>query len=180
MLKPILLLYSDDGGPNHRLTYLSVQLSLICLLLSLDLDYLCAARTATFHSWCNPVECIMSIVNLGLQSVGLAREDMDEENEQLVAKTGLMKEICKLSQKHPGLKGVVDSVARAKTWLSDVLAHFQKGENFHVFVPATQSDMDMCWSSVKCTDNTVTLFITKATLPNHPNMQEFMDHCCRK
>ena len=48
--KPILFLYSD-GGPDHRLTYISVQLSLISLFLRLDLDYLCAARTAPFHSW---------------------------------------------------------------------------------------------------------------------------------
>ena len=180
-LKPILFLYTD-GGPDHRLTYLSVQLSLIGLFLSLDLDYLCAARTAPFHSWRNPVERIMSIVNLGLQSVGLAREDMGEENEQLVAKAGSMKEIRKLSLKHPELKeAVMDSVARAKTRLSEVLARLQlKGENFHVFVPATQGDMDMCWSSVKRIDNTITPSITKATLPSHPNMQQFMDHCCRK
>ena len=32
-------------------------------------------------SWRNPVERIMSIVNLGLQSVGLARQEMGEEVE---------------------------------------------------------------------------------------------------
>ena len=68
--KSVLFLYSD-GGPVHRLTYLSVQLSLIALFLKLDLDYLCAARTAPCHSWRNPAERVMSIVNLGLQCVGL-------------------------------------------------------------------------------------------------------------
>ena len=33
--KPILFLYCD-GGPDHHLTYLSVQLSLIALILKLD------------------------------------------------------------------------------------------------------------------------------------------------
>ena len=66
--KPVLFLYSD-GGPDHRLTYLSVQLSLIALFLNLDLDYLCVGRTAPYHSWRNPVERIMSIINLGLQCV---------------------------------------------------------------------------------------------------------------
>lgn len=46
----------------------------------------------------------MSVVNLGVQCVGLARGEMDEENERLVAKAGTMKEIWKLSLKHPGLK----------------------------------------------------------------------------
>ena len=53
--KSILFLYTD-GGPDHRLTYLSVQISLITLFLKLDLDFLCAGRTAPYHSWKNPVE----------------------------------------------------------------------------------------------------------------------------
>jgi hypothetical protein len=43
--RPVLFLYSD-GGPDHRVMYLSVKLSLIALFLKRDLDYLCAARTA--------------------------------------------------------------------------------------------------------------------------------------
>lgn len=63
--RPILFIYCD-GGPDHRLTYVSVQLSLIALFLQLDLDFLCACRTAPYHSWRNPIERIMSIINLGL------------------------------------------------------------------------------------------------------------------
>ena len=54
-VNPILLLYTD-GRPDHRLTYLSVQVALIALFRKLNLDYLCAARTAPCHSWKNPVE----------------------------------------------------------------------------------------------------------------------------
>ena len=43
--KSIMFLYTD-GGPDHRLTYVSTQLSLIALFLNLNLDLLCAARTA--------------------------------------------------------------------------------------------------------------------------------------
>ena len=71
LTRPVLFLYSD-GGPDHRVTYMS-KVSMICLFLQLDLDYLCAARTAPYHSFRNPAERIMSILNLGLQSVGLAR-----------------------------------------------------------------------------------------------------------
>ena len=66
---PILFLYSD-GGPDHRLTYVSVQASLIALFKNLDLDILCVARTAPYQSW---RERIMSLLNMGLQSVGLMR-----------------------------------------------------------------------------------------------------------
>ena len=71
--RSVLFLYTD-GGPDHRLTYLSVQLSLIALFRNLNLDFLCAARTAPNQSWRNPVERMMSIVNLWLQSVGLMRK----------------------------------------------------------------------------------------------------------
>ena len=40
--KPVLLIYTYCG-PDHRVTY---KLSMISLFLYLDLDYLCAARTA--------------------------------------------------------------------------------------------------------------------------------------
>ena len=77
-VKPILFLYSD-GGPDHRLAYLSVQLALIALSLKLDLDCLVVCRTAPYHSWKIPVERIMSILNLGLQSVGLMQRESDEK-----------------------------------------------------------------------------------------------------
>ena len=43
--KRVLLLYTD-GGLDHRVTYMSVQLALITIFKLLDLDFLCAARTA--------------------------------------------------------------------------------------------------------------------------------------
>ena len=78
--KSILCIYSD-GGPDHRLTYVSVQLSLIALYLNLNLDFLIACRTAPNHSWKNPVERLMSIINLGFQSVGLMRSKLSEDFE---------------------------------------------------------------------------------------------------
>ena len=52
----------------------SVKLSLVALFFKLNLDYICAVRTTSYHSYCNPVERIMSILNLGLQAIALARE----------------------------------------------------------------------------------------------------------
>ena len=96
--EPILFLYTD-GGPDHRLTYLSVQLSLIALFLKLDLDFLCVCRTAPFHSWRNPVERIMSLLNLGMQSVGLMRKEMDDSMQSV----GLMRKEMDDSMQSVGL-----------------------------------------------------------------------------
>ena len=76
--KPVLFLYTD-GGPDHRFPFIAVQLSLISLFSQLD--------------WRNPVERIMSVINLGLQCVGLAQNEMNDDNEQLLEKAGNMKEI---------------------------------------------------------------------------------------
>lgn len=83
VLKPVLLVYSD-GGPDHRCTYMSVKLSLISLFKELDLDILIALRTAPGNSWANPVERIMSIVNLGLQGVGVMRAKVSNDTEKVI------------------------------------------------------------------------------------------------
>ena len=78
--KEVLFLYSNRG-PDHQLTYVSVQLALDCLFLKLDLDFLRGGPTAPYHSWRNPVERVIAILNLGLQCVR-----MQDEYEKEVAK----------------------------------------------------------------------------------------------
>ena len=43
--------------------FISVQLSMIDLFLNLNIDLLVIGRTASNHSWMNPVERIMSVIN---------------------------------------------------------------------------------------------------------------------
>ncbi|CAG2197878.1 unnamed protein product [Mytilus edulis] len=80
---PILCLMTD-GGPDHRVTFGTVQLSLIQLFIALDLDMLIALRTALNHSWMNPAERCMSILNLSLQHCALSRKEMPETFEKAV------------------------------------------------------------------------------------------------
>ena len=70
-----------DGGPDHRVTY--GDSSLIALFRDLDLDLLIALRTAPSNSWANPVEHIMSIINIGLQGLGLMRTKMSDDFERV-------------------------------------------------------------------------------------------------
>ena len=53
--KSVLIIVSD-GGPDHRLLYGSVQVSLLALFLRLNLDMLIAIRTCPYQSWTNPAE----------------------------------------------------------------------------------------------------------------------------
>lgn len=130
--KSVLFIYSD-GGPDHRLTYLSVQLSLISLYLKLDLDHLCAARTAPCHSWRNPAERVMSIVN---QCVGLMRQEMSGDHEAAIASCNSMSEVRQVNEKKPEIVPVVlDSIAPVKILLSDILKRLElQGEKFRVCI----------------------------------------------
>ena len=74
--KPITLLYTD-GGSDHRLTFLSVQFALIAYFLKHNKDLLIAVRTPPYNSWKDPAERVMSILNLGLNAVGLMRATTD-------------------------------------------------------------------------------------------------------
>ena len=148
----MLFLYSD-GGPDHRLTYMSVKLSVISLFLYLDLDYLCAARTAPYHSFRNPAERVMSVLNLGPQSVGIARRSMDEEMELALSNCNRVSQIRRVGNEDVSLKeALLDSVA-PKTILSFVTQRLKlKGKAFTVDVAAQEDQISQLWSSLKRID----------------------------
>ncbi|KAG5274658.1 hypothetical protein AALO_G00138720, partial [Alosa alosa] len=93
-VKPFLIIYSD-GGPDHRVTYEGVKLSLAAVFKALDLDILVAGRTAPGHSWANPVERIMSVLNLAFQNIALSRQECSAEVEQVLRSCGGMQDIRK-------------------------------------------------------------------------------------
>ena len=136
-------LYSD-GGPDHRLTYVSVQLSLICLFIKLDLDYLCAGRTAPYHSWRNPVERIMSVLNLGLQCIGLARDQMPDEFEKEVEKCNNLTELRNIASRKSGiLSAVQDSLSPVKILLTTVFSRLKLHENYiKSYASASSAELD--------------------------------------
>ncbi|CAG8722844.1 13357_t:CDS:2, partial [Cetraspora pellucida] len=51
-------------GSDYCINYLSVQISLIALYLSFDLNYLVVVRTPPGHFWKNPVERVILILSL--------------------------------------------------------------------------------------------------------------------
>ena len=119
-IPPLLSLFTD-GGPDHQITYLSVQLTLICVFLVLDLDFLCACRTAPAQSWKNPVERVMSILNLGLQSVGLMRKECTPSAEAVLKNCNSLQQIRSAVAGVPSLAGeIADSVEPVKLLITDL------------------------------------------------------------
>jgi len=90
---PEMVVIYTDGGADHRTTFGSVQIAMICLFLKGDFDFLAAVRTAPYHSWTNPAERVMSIINLGLQGVALKRSNMSSDSERIFKNLGTMEEI---------------------------------------------------------------------------------------
>lgn len=108
--KPILFVFTD-GGPDHRSTYWSVQLSYLAMFVALDLDLLVTARTAPSQSYNNPAERCMSLLNIALQNTALQREKMEDQFEFKVKSLSSMKKIRDAAEKQPQLKtALVDSL----------------------------------------------------------------------
>lgn len=181
--KPVLFLYSD-GGPDHRLTYLSVKLSLVALFLKLDLDFLCACRTAPFHSWRNPVERVMSVVNMGLQSVGIMRQKMSDEYEASIAHCNNLSEMRKAAERYPTvLEETLDSLSPVKVLLSEIMMRLKlKEKSFLVAENLKQEDLEEFFKALNQIDSSLQFQdkLRKDSLKSHPSVQQFLDHCCRE
>ena len=92
------MIYSDRG-PDHCLTYHSVQPSLISLFLELNLDMLIAGQTASRDSWAKPAEHLMSPLNLAYQNVAHSKEFCSADTEHKLKSCTGMADIQKLCEK---------------------------------------------------------------------------------
>ena len=133
------------------MTYASVKLTLIAVLRKLDLDYLCASRTAPHHSFRNPAERVMSVLNLGMQSVGLARRQLEQEEETEIQRCTTMSQIRELALKKPSIKeSLLDAVSPVKVTLADIAQRLElKGRRFSIGTAATEAEISDLWSQLK-------------------------------
>jgi len=69
-----------------------------------DFDFLAALRTAPYHSWMNPAERVMSVLNLGLQGVALQRDEMNNELEGVFKSLNTLEEIRETASQNSILK----------------------------------------------------------------------------
>lgn len=177
---PAILLLYTDGGPDHNVTFLSVQLSLIALFLQHDLDMLEAVRTAPYHSWKNPCERVNCILNIGLQAVGLMRGGMNDACEK-ISNCNTMDEMQKVMQENPNLKEEwEDSIEPVKVLMSSVFQRLNlKDKAFLVFPAATDHEMKAFFSCLCDIDADLTRADKlKQCLSQQAGLKKFMDHCC--
>ena len=148
--RSIEMIYTDGGG-DHRTPFISVQKSYIAHFLNQDLDMLVAARTPPNLSVINPVERCMSIINLGLNGLALAREKMNDTVEDKI-KSLSSKKKWRQAQK-PYLEGkksavnyqkiVEDTTNNCNEIITKSIKSLKyKGEEFSVGKKATKESLD--------------------------------------
>ena len=80
----------------------SVQCSLICIFKELHLELLVAARCAPGQSWINPVERVMSLLNLGLQNYSPSCKACSDDMERIIHKCYGLDDLRNAETVHPG------------------------------------------------------------------------------
>ena len=122
-----VILYTD-GGPDDNCKHISVRLGLLALFMELNLDTMVVMRTAPTQSWANPVERVMSVLNLGLQGVALARDTMPDEYEKDFKKCLGMTDVRNAAKAHEIIEVGLDPDAEHDEMLQ-VLAQRQHKED---------------------------------------------------
>ena len=163
--------------------YLFVQISLICLFLQLDFDFLCSSRTAPYHSWCNPVERVIAILNLGIQCVSLARTEMPEAYESEIRKCNTLGELRKIAEKKKGFESIVqDRLSNVKVLLCSIFSRLTlKDKSIRIFHLASNKDISQFWSAILALENTMEQHekYNQGNVTDYPNLRAFINHCCQ-
>ena len=126
----------------------------------------------------------MSVLNLGLQSIGLMRKEAEEGLESIISKCNNMKQMRAAAEKEPTLVDAVrDSVEPVKILISDIIRRLQlKGRSFEVFSAASEQEIEEVWNSLHAIDSTLNLRDKhqKGSLSSHPSLKAFLSHCCQE
>lgn len=142
-IPPVLGIYSY-GGPDHNPTHASVQLAHIAVFMKLDLDILIAVRTAPGGSYLNPVERIMSILNIALQGVALERGKMTEALEKVMSNCNSMADVRSASTRCVELKDAFsDSMQPVLSLMCERFGRIQLKEEPIIPRVATASEKDL-------------------------------------
>ena len=100
----------------------------------------------------------MSILNLGLQSIGMMRTEMSNNSEGLMSKCGTMNEIRKIAEENSALK--IDLAASLQAPINLVRSvfnrQFLKDELFKTFTAASETEMERFWETIQLVDDNVT------------------------
>lgn len=140
-------------------------------------DLLCAARTALNESWRKPVERIMSIVNFGLQSVGIMRKEMPAEAEKALKHCNSLKWIWSVGDSFK--TEVAQSVKATVDLLSDIMRKLKlNGKKFEVETACYDDEFESFWEILHQIESSLSPDdTTRDKIRDMASLQEFISHC---
>ena len=182
--KSVLFLYSD-GGPNHYLTSISIQLSLIVLPTVWFGPYLCSQGSPF------PVLAQPSRENYVYRqfrtSVYRLNEAADEWQAWSHASCNNASKLRHVGEKKPKIiPAISDYIAPVKILLSSVPQPLKlHDKQFRVFSVAMEDDLKELWCELDSIDKSLVYggqnckkCLGKKCLESHPNLVNFIWHCC--
>jgi len=152
--QPIFYLHTDGGG-EHNLSFPSVQAAIVAFVREAKPDRGAWGNSCPYHSFGNEPERIMSILNLGMYGVAVARAKIDEEKfrgeESRFTRTKTISELRSTAKAFPqlreglndALKPVFELFYERFEKLSLHGVPFERGEN------TTDTAVDELFASVR-------------------------------
>ena len=173
---PSVYVYSDGGG-DRRMTFLQVQLATIGLFFVNDLDEVVIARTAAGCSFRNPVERCHCVANLGLQGVGLMRDQMPPDMERIMSTCSSNADIRNKCDGNAKFEhAVIDSVEPMIKCLEEVLMRLSlKEKPFKIYKAALDDEIERYKKTV------ADKFETMPSSSDDPIVKDFYEkHCIKR
>lgn len=125
----------------------------------------------------------MSVLNLGFQCIGLARDRMPEEFEKEVEKCNNLTELRNIASRKSGISSAVqESLSPVNILLSTVFSRLKLHEDYiKSYASASSAELDEFWSAVISNDATLSEKgkYRKENLKDHSAIAAFITHCCQ-
>ena len=125
----------------------------------------------------------MSLLNMGLQSVGFMRSEMSDEEEAPIFACNSLNQLRQVASKHPSIReSCLDSIEPVKVLLHNTLGRIQlKGKNTEAYLSAKDEEISKFEEVLLAIDETIEEGekLTKASLKSHPKLTNFYEHCCQ-
>ncbi|CAB4375468.1 unnamed protein product [Rhizophagus irregularis] len=140
-------------------------------------------RTAPHHSWCNPAERIMSVINYGLQGVAIEREKMPEEFEDEFEALRTLEDIREKAKDNPCLKVELEKcIVTVQELLRERTEHLVwKNEAFKTENPASDLEINEMFENILRIDSTLIKDeTTQQQLRKHKLLVEFIKTHCQE
>ena len=157
------------------------KLSDVAYFLQRNIDMLISVHTPPTHSWKNPCERVMSFLNIGLQSVGMIRQET--ENYEHVMKSA--NSLAAIRAKgDPAIEDeVINCVQPTIKLLESIFSQLTLGEkNFQVFKAGAVDDLKVYLDGLKHIDEEFDPSIvldSKKQIKNVPSkLKAFLEQHC--